>query len=106
MKAEIQPRAAKHPAAPQRSRLLPFWGRDVGPRYAVRRGSKLKELARGDPWTPCPSACASGKTRGGVRYACPGNPYPPALAIARARTLLLCGLRPEQQRTQSHEPDL
>jgi hypothetical protein len=104
MKVEIQPWAAKNPATPQRFRLL--LRRDVGPRYAVQRGSKLKELARGDPWTPCPSACASGKTRGGVRYACPGNPYPPALAIARARTLLLCGLRPEQQRTQSHEPDL
>jgi hypothetical protein len=104
MKVEIQPWAAKNPATPQRFRLL--LRRDVGPRYAVQRGSKLKELARGDPWTPCPSACASGKTGGGVRCARPGSPYSSALAAARAGKLLLCGLRPEQRMRQGHDPGI
>jgi hypothetical protein len=49
MKARIYPRAATNPAAPQRFRLLrapAVPSRDVGPRCAVRRGSKLKRLPR------------------------------------------------------------
>ena len=56
MKARIQPRAATNPAAPQRFRLL--LRRCIGPRCAVRRGSKLKrlpQLRRGRA-----SECASG----------------------------------------------
>ena len=44
MKARIQTWAATNPAAPQRFRLL--LRRCIGPRYAVRRGSKLKRLPR------------------------------------------------------------
>ena len=71
-----------------------------------RRGSKLKGLARGGPWTPCPSAFASGKMGRGARYACPGSPCPSAFPIARTRHPLLCGLRPQQRKAQGYEPNV
>ena len=71
-----------------------------------RRGSKLKGLARGGPWTPRPSAFALGKMGGGARYACPQSPCPSAFPIARTSNLLLCGLRPQQRKAQGDEPNV
>lgn len=92
MKAAIQPGAAKNPAAPQRSRLLPFWGRYVGPRCAVRRGSQLNPLAPAAPGNGIGMRSYRAPSAGG-RRPCLGHRRPSRWAHSghTGDDTLLCG---------------